>query len=557
MGFSGSTNTETITRSAMPDTSLQPVNDKGLDRRPSGDRLDRHRHGPRGHLLTRVIKSVVANFAGQLVNIAGNLLLVPLFLSCWSAGVYGEWMALSALVSYFGITDLGMNSAAGNVITAAYARGDLARYRFLQGSAMAFYVGMASAVSLLAGILIVVFPVPLWIGVCLIPPSTASWVVWVLAARIMWQMPAGQIGNIYRSMGNIAASQWVGNLQSFGLLLVTTVVLLLHAGVLNLALWGAAPMVLATLGAWCHLRRSHGELLPNFSAARISGIRELVRPSLKFGLIMVSIAVASQGPVLLVSGILGGAAVALLVTTRTLGNVIRQVVGTLMVALWPELTRMDATGAAEALRYSHRLLVAGSTGLCAAFAGALWFEGAEVIAVWTRGKLVPDIWLLRLFLLALALQAPWWASSAFTATSNRHGNLSYSYAGSAVLTLMATAILIHPCGLLAVPLGAILGEAVACYHFVIKDTCQVLREDYPRYAAQLWRGVAAIFFAAWGAGWLGHLIAFGPAPLRWVQIGGLTTLASLLSASVVALRKEERSLLVHWGKSRWFPPRQH
>ena len=45
------------------------------------------------------------------------------------------------MVTYFSVTDLGMNSAAANAMTAAYARGDLRRYRYLQGSAMAFYVG--------------------------------------------------------------------------------------------------------------------------------------------------------------------------------------------------------------------------------------------------------------------------------------------------------------------------------------------------------------------------------------------------------------------------------
>ena len=63
-------------------------------------------------MLKRLLSSISAILAGQFLNVAGNLLLVPLFLSRWSTGVYGEWIALSALVGYFGVTDLGMNSAA-------------------------------------------------------------------------------------------------------------------------------------------------------------------------------------------------------------------------------------------------------------------------------------------------------------------------------------------------------------------------------------------------------------------------------------------------------------
>jgi len=502
-------------------------------------------------VLKRVLRSISAIFAAQMLNVVGNLVLVPFFLSRWSTGVYGEWMALSAVVAYFSVTDLGMNSAAANATTAAYARGDLGRYRYLQGSAMAFYVGMALSVSLLFGILTAVLPLPAWIGIRHIPPTVAAWVTWVLALRILWQMPAGQLGSIYRSTGNLAATQWFWNLQAMGLLAVTVTVLLLHGGVLRLALWGVAPMMAVTAGVWFSLRRSHPELIPKLSEARIAGLRELLSPSLLFGLIMLSMALTLQGPVLLVSKALGGTAVALLVTTRTLANVVRQVEGSVQNALWPELTRLDAVRAESALRLGHRLLIIGSVALSAAFAGALWFEGASVMAVWTRGKLTEDVWLLRSFLVAAVLQAPWLASATFMMASNRHRRLAHSYFISAVLTLAAIAVLLSPCGLLAVPLGALIGEGLACYHFVIRDACGVLKEEYAQFSARLWPGVAAISCAAWGAGYLGHSLAVGAAPLRWLQVGALTMLAAALAAWGLALRQDERSRLAGWGKSRW------
>lgn len=116
-------------------------------------------------MLKRLLRSISAIFAGQFLNIVGNLLLVPLFLSHWSTSMYGEWMALSVVVAYFGVTDLGMNLAAANALTASYARGDLGQYRYLQGSAMSFYVGMAFSVSLLFGFLTTVLSIPAWIGI--------------------------------------------------------------------------------------------------------------------------------------------------------------------------------------------------------------------------------------------------------------------------------------------------------------------------------------------------------------------------------------------------------
>src|ERR1019366_2842443 len=233
--------------------------------------------------------------------------------------------------------------------------------------------------------------------------------------------------------GNLAATQWLWNLQAVGLLAATATVLVLQGGVLRLALWGAAPMIAVSAGAWFSLRRSHPELLPKLSETRIAGLRELLSPSLLFGLIMLSVALTLQGPVLLVSRAFGGTAVALLVTTRTLANAVRQMVAPVQAALWPELTRLDAVGAEAQLRLGHRLLITGSVTLSAAFAGALWFEGTSVMAIWTLGKLTVDVWLLRVFLLAVVLQAIWLPSSLFLMASNRHRRLAHSYFISAVL----------------------------------------------------------------------------------------------------------------------------
>ncbi len=506
-------------------------------------------------MLKRLLKSISAILAGQCLNIIGNLLLVPLFLSRWSSGMYGEWIALSAVVAYLGVTDLGMNAASVNAMTAAYTREDLVRYHYVQGSAIAFYVLTACSLTLFLGLVIAFFPIPLWIGVRHIPSVTADLVVWILAARILWQLPATQLWSIYRTTGNLAATQWLWNLHAAGLLATTTAVLILHGGVLTLAFGGGIPMIIVTVGAWFNMRRSHQELLPKMSQVRIAGLRELLRPSLLFGMIMLSWALTLQGPVLLVSKALGGTAVALLVTTRTLTNVVKQMVAPVQTALWPELTRLDAVGAEAVLRYGHRLLVVGSVALSAAFAGALWFEGSTVLAVWTLGKLQADVWLLRMFLVALVLQAAWAPSSLFTMASNRHRHLAHCYLISAIITLAAVAILTGPCGLLAVPLGTFIGEALACYHFVIKDACSILKEEYARFAVRLWPGVVAISCAAWGSGYLGHSVAVGPAPLRWLQVGALTTLGSALTAWSIALQKDDRLRLGKWAKSRWLTPR--
>jgi len=64
---------------------------------------------------------------------------------------------------------------------------------------------------------------------------------------------------------------------------------------------------------------------------------------------------------------------------------------------------------------------------------------------------------------------------------------------------------------------------LACYHFVVEDACRVLGEEYAPFAARLWLAVAAIFLRCLGRWLRGHSVAVGPAALRWLQVGALTT----------------------------------
>jgi O-antigen/teichoic acid export membrane protein len=493
-----------------------------------------------------------AVLSGQALSTIGNFFLVPLFLSHWSTTVYGEWMALSAVIAYLNAADLGMNAAAGNKMLAAYASRDWAAYRAIQGSALAFYIALATAITLAAGIICGALPVASWLGIRSIPATTAAAVAWILAARTIWQMPVSQVASTYRATGNLSATQWITNGQAIALILLTAVSVTIGGGVLSVAVSGIVTTALGGAVACWSIYRWRRNLVPAFSDVHFRELITLVQPSLLFGLMILAIALSVQGPVVLVSALLGGTAVALLVTTRTLAFLVRQFFGMITAVLWPELTRLNAAGAEVTFRLAHRLLVALSIIVSCAFAGALWWEGPEVLQVWTRGKILPDGALLRMLLLSLVLQGPWVASAAFTTATNRHKKLSYHWFASAVIALICCALLLGKIGVLAVPISSIAGEAFACYHFVIQDTCRAIGENYRRLALGIWPSVLLVFAVSLAAGRLGHVFACGPAPLRWFQVGFLSAIAASVSGWYSGLNSADRSY-VSTRLSRQFP----
>ena len=310
------------------------------------------------------------------------------------------------------------------------------------------------------------------------------------------------------------------------------------------AAWQLLPLLAMTGFIMWDARRKSPQLAPTVTKAKFQVFLSILRPSALFGLLMVSNVLTVHGSVLVVSSVLGGKAVAVFVISRTLANLIRQLVGAMNSALWPDLTIMESSGALGRLRRIHKLLLAGSSTLCIAIAAALWYEGAEVISAWTLGRIQPDVTLLRLLLVLLVLQTPWLASSVFTASASRHEKLAVSYMVSSILGLAVAVLLVKSLGFWAIPIGLLIGEAAACYHFVVEDTCQMIGEPYGPFALRLWSGLITVATVALLAGWAAHQLIPGPYLVRWLGVGTITTAVSIAVAWAFWFTPEDRAQVV-------------
>jgi O-antigen/teichoic acid export membrane protein len=473
-------------------------------------------------MLKRLAHAFIAMSFGQLLAIISNFLLVPIFLRVWSPGAYGEWLTMYALVAYLGNLDMGMQSYVLNRLTQAFARGDIAEYRRQQHSAMAFYLILVtfgtfgiSAVALWA-------PLTRWFNLVNTSREVAALVIVLLGAQVLWALPGWVVFSVYRTTGQVATSQWITNTYRLAGMGFTIAALLIWKSPSGVAATQLGVWLLSLLVILWDVHRRYPDLLPGVAGATFSVIKQQMRPSVLFGLITLGVAVGFQGANLLVAGVLGGAAVALFVTTRTLVNSIKQIVGLFTNAIWTDITRMEALGEQARLRLALRLTIALSACGCIAVAAPLWFEGGSVISVWTRGKLVPDVLLLRFLLAYVVLQAPWSAAAVFGMSTNRHKNLAGSYLVANVAGLAAAALLIRYIGLVGVPVGLICGDAIACYHFVLADACKITTEPYGRFAARLWLAMGVLAAMSLLATWYVHQLTKIPMMARWGLSGAVS-----------------------------------
>jgi O-antigen/teichoic acid export membrane protein len=490
-------------------------------------------------MLKRALHAFVAFCFGQGITSVGYLFLVPLYLHVWPASLYGAWLTLGSLVAYFSTFHLGVQTYAVNRLTQAYSRGDMEEYRRVRDTAFAFYLGVALVGSAALTAFAAWAPVGSWFHLSLVGHAI-FFVLLLLGGQFLWTLPASLLWWVYATAGNLAGTQWVLNGSKVLALGLTAGALLLWPNLAVVAGAQAAGFLLVVALVWWDVHKRFPELAPGLGQAQLSLLRPILSQSIFFAVIGWAVAITLHGSNLVVAGMLGTAALALFVTTRTLANSIRQVVGLIVHSSSTNLTRLEALEDKQRLRLAFRLVLFVTVAGCVAVSASLWFEGDSVFAFWTRGKLAADIWLLRLFLLWLVLQSPWMAASAIPSYTNKHKGLAVSYLVSSIGGLALGGLLVPRLGLKAFPIAFIVAEAAACYHFVVRDACRIIGEPYGKFAGKLWAGMMVVSGSAFAATWAVHSApGLGTLP-RWICSGAASLAAVALSSWLVWFRQDER-----------------
>jgi hypothetical protein len=118
-----------------------------------------------------------------------------------------------------------------------------------------------------------------------------------------------------------------------------------------------------------------------------------------------------------------------------------------------------------------------------------------------------------------------------------------SYLASSVGGLLLAVALMPRLGLKGLPIAFIVAEAAACYHFVMRDACNIIGEPYARFVRKLSLGITVVSGSAFCATWAVHLApGIGTFP-RWICSGCASIAVVALSTWVFWFRDEERAFV--------------
>ena len=292
--------------------------------------------------LRRILKLFAANNANQVVVTAQQLLLPPAFLHIMGTSLYGQWLTLSAAISYLGTFNYGLQTYTNMQMTILYNRGEVQGCREVQSAGLRILLGAFLGAAVL---LLLIFAIPLTRLLHLsVAPHMAQLTLYLLGMQIMSNMLLGFFSGSYMVFGEAHRGQHLGNLnQLLGMLTIVSLVLLRQPVPVIAAGQVTVTLVMALLLSIDVARRCPA-IRPSLQYWQSGALASILKPSAQYMLLASSNLLAYQVPILLMNNLLGPGVVVVYSLTRTVYSLSRRLLYLLTNSLSAEITTIYGQG---------------------------------------------------------------------------------------------------------------------------------------------------------------------------------------------------------------------
>lgn len=410
--------------------------------------------------LGRFLRGLGSMGVSQALAATSAIVLVPLFLRAWGADVYGKWLALTALISYLTLLDLGGQSYIGNLLAQTFVHHDEEKFRQQLSEAVSLYVFISLAVFLVL-IAILAWPSLTLPGESHTLGTEERLIVLFLSVPILVGIPGGVYVTIYRATGRLARGMMVNNvarlvgLLAFMLVLIVGLSPVVYAGVTLLH-----SFLMGSLMIWDVTRQFSFAQNIQINLHKAWAGRKYLGGSLFFWLLALATALNYQGIILVLNAAVVPSIVALYVTLRTAAGLIGYIGSLLQTPLWAELTFLHAQQRREDLLHTALLSVKVISLLCSIAGVGLWILLPIIYPAWTDNQLPLDPMLFGLILFQTVLLAGWTSCGWVLMASNQHRQMAGWALGNAGITLGLAFLLAPHFNVMGVAVATLVGDVL-------------------------------------------------------------------------------------------------
>jgi O-antigen/teichoic acid export membrane protein len=380
-------------------------------------------------MSTRVLRGVIANLVGQLINVAIQVGSLPLYLHKWSIATYGTWLLISAVPAYLLLGDFGIVSAAGSRMAMLISSDEAEQATVTFQTAIIFVLGISCilAAAIVSGGLV---------ATSLLTNSDEQLGFMLLGLSVLVSLGGNLVEITFRATDRYAygmtlfhcirLAEWLGMMLGlFGWGTFTSV-----AG------GGLLARLLATSIALVISKASQKELRWGVRHASRAELGSIVKPGLGMIAFPLSFAFLLQGTTLIIGRALGPSEVAVFGTYRTIARLTIQVAGIYSNALWTEFSRAYGRGGPTALSpIYHRSVTIGLVS-AVTIGATLYFAFPSILAAWTHGSIAFTAPLAAAMVIYAVMNSFSLVPRIALLSTNRHGPLSIVVLAISFLTIL-------------------------------------------------------------------------------------------------------------------------
>jgi O-antigen/teichoic acid export membrane protein len=412
--------------------------------------------------LGRVTVGMSGQAFARIIQSGYTILLVPLLIRAWGVDGYGQWIALTALTSYMGLSNFGLVTTSANEMVIASGAEDSLRARktFQVSINLTIVIVLPLILILVAGLSLM--PVSRGLHLSQINSSAARVIIGCSGVTLWFQTLRGLMVAALYATGSYGFAYYVQGAMKLceltGLALVVS-------------FWAGSQVSAATLVALIafvellviavYARRAAPWARIDLRAFDRAWVRSQAKPAIGFMVSnLATQGLMTQGPRVVLGALLGGPAVALYSIYATAMKFVDQLLLTLVMPLEIEIAHASGRGD---LKQIHRLIVFGTHIAWALFlcvtAGLLLF-GPIVFRIWTTGRIEFNYGLMALFMCLSAANLQGRVSLHALISTNRLYGPSFLILICAAISIGLGALLTRLIGIDGMVLGGIGGEVI-------------------------------------------------------------------------------------------------
>ena len=382
-----------------------------------------------------ILKNMAGNFYGVGVNLFSQIVLVPFFITYWGVDLYADWIALTAISSFFSMSDIGLNTVSANQYSICYSKGNEQKCNSLLANNIILILSIWVLCLVIGSIAFKIIDIKNVMNLHIVSSQTGGVALFLLISKIFISMLSSVYTAIYRAKSMAYKTFFISNTSRLLDALILLLGILLNFNIELIAFLYCTPSVLQFFYYVIDSRLRYNQKI-HFRAFDFPLFKEILIPSVSFMSFPLGYAIIMQGFTLIVNKFFGAESVVLYNTTRTICNFLKVVPNAIKNATWPEFTIAFAKGNTLRMVNLYKKTIILSL-LFVIFAAIILLTfGNIVYRIWTKNAVEFNFLLMLAYMISIFFNSVWETSGMALMATNRHTRLGILFVCLAGLSFL-------------------------------------------------------------------------------------------------------------------------